>query len=98
VDARRWAEQQLDRLGVRRIGEARLNRARPWSTTWRIESELGTLWLKACGAAGRYEAALTALLAQLAPEWTLQRALQDASDADRQEWGRPVTGWLEELV
>jgi hypothetical protein len=56
------------------------------------------LWLKACGAAGRYEAALTALLAQLAPEWTLQRALPDASDADRHEWGRPVTGWLEELV
>jgi hypothetical protein len=83
VDARRWAEQQLDRLGVRRIGEAKLNRARPWSTTWRIESELGTLWLKACGDAGRYEAALTALLAQLTPEWTLQPL---AIDHDR--------GWL----
>src|SRR5690606_3690517 len=29
-------------------------------------------WLKACGAGGRYEAGLTALLAQVAPEWTLQ--------------------------
>jgi hypothetical protein len=58
----------------------------------------GHVVAEACGAAGRYEAALTAPLAQLAPEWTLQQALPDASDADRHEWGRPVTGWLEELV
>lgn len=83
MGACRWAVQQLDQLGVRRIGEATLNRARPWSTTWCLDTELGTVWLKACGAAGSYEAPLTALLAQLAPEWTLQPL---AIDHDR--------GWL----
>lgn len=67
-----WADEQLAAKGIGRTGAIELHRARPWSTTWHLPSELGTVWLKACGAGGRYEAGLTALLAQVAPEWTLQ--------------------------
>lgn len=67
-----WADAQLAAQGVARTGGFELNRARPWSTTWCTTTQLGTVWLKACGPGGRYEAGLTTLLAQAAPEWTLQ--------------------------
>lgn len=70
--ATQWADEQLAAQGIARTGPVELNRERPWSTTWQMATELGTLWLKACGPGGRYEAGLTALLAQVAPEWTLQ--------------------------
>lgn len=78
-----WTDAQLAAQGVARTGEIELNRERPWSTTWRTTTELGTVWVKTCGAGGRYEAGLTALLAKVAPEWTLQPL---AVDIDR--------GWL----
>lgn len=67
-----WADAQLAANGVGRTAPIELNRSRPWSTTWHTSTELGTVWLKACGPGGRYEAGLTALLAQVAPEWSLQ--------------------------
>jgi len=67
-----WADASLADRGVGRTGDIELNRARPWSTTWRVPTELGTVWLKAGGRGGHYEAGLTALLGQVAPEWTLQ--------------------------
>ena len=78
-----WADEQLAAQGVARTGEIGLNRARPWSTTWCTTTELGVVWIKACGPGSRYEAALSALLATVAPEWSLQPL---AVDIDR--------GWL----
>ncbi|MGH3385689.1 MAG: phosphotransferase [Nocardioidaceae bacterium] len=78
-EAVEWADAQLTRHGAARTGPIEEMRVRPWSSTWRVPTELGTLWLKTCGPGGRYEAALQGLLSVVAPEWVLQPVAVDAA-------------------
>ncbi|MPZ95690.1 MAG: hypothetical protein GEU96_12465, partial [Propionibacteriales bacterium] len=73
-----WADAELARRGAARTGPVDEVRARPWSTTWRIPTELGGMWIKTCGAGGRYEAGLHALLSVATPELVLQPTAVDA--------------------
>jgi hypothetical protein len=57
-------------------GERRLVADRPWSTVWRV----GDLWLKQCKSIWRFEARLTAALAQRWPD--RMPAVVDFDEAD----------------
>jgi hypothetical protein len=62
-----WADEQLDRHGLRRTGPTEEIKSRAWSLVWRIPTSDGPVWFKANGGETRYEAALAAALARWVP-------------------------------
>jgi hypothetical protein len=58
-----WARAQLDSpVEVEPI------KSRPWGRTWRLRGAAGISFVKATGAASRYEAPLTAAVSGVAPD------------------------------
>jgi hypothetical protein len=76
-DAAEWIRRHVDALRIETVHE------RPWSTVLRVETPEGVVWFKANAPELRYEAALTALLAERRPDCVLTPL---ALDPDR--------GWL----
>ena len=83
VEALGWIEGELERLGVRRIGEVEQPHAQWWSTALRIPTTLGALWFKAARPEGAFEARLTPLLAAQWPDRTVELLATD-----------PERGWM----
>ena len=78
-----WAGRRLRERGLAITGEAEQFHVRPWSTVIRLPTERGTVFFKATWPPQRFEAGLTAAIAQWAPD-DVGRTL--AIDAKR--------GWL----
>ncbi|MFG1886303.1 phosphotransferase [Micromonospora sp. NPDC049051] len=74
-----WIGERLGRHGRRIVGPVE-PRVRPWSLVWRVPTDGGDVWFKANNPGTRYEAALLAALARLAPGRVLDPL---AVDADR---------------
>jgi hypothetical protein len=58
AEALGWAEQVLSGLDRRVDGPIEQPHVRPWSTAFRIPTDRGTAWLKACGPGPAYEGPL----------------------------------------
>lgn len=69
--AHTWIIDRLDELGTPVTGPIEEIRSRPWSVTHRAPTSAGTRWFKANITGCRYEAALAAALAEIAPGATL---------------------------
>lgn len=78
-----WAQTQATSRHIRVTGEPQLQRVRPWSALFTLDTTDGALWLKANCRAMAFEPMLHAELAQLAPG-SIQAPL--GVDADR--------GWM----
>ncbi|NES16324.1 MULTISPECIES: phosphotransferase [Micromonospora] len=76
-DAHAWLADELARHGHRVTGEV-TTRVRPWSEVWQVPTAAGPVWFKANNPGTRYEAALLAELARLAPGAVLDPIAVDA--------------------
>jgi hypothetical protein len=63
VEAIAWIDEQLARLGRKRIGGLEQPHVRPWSTVMRVPTTAGPVWFKAAGPGTAYEAGLLEALA-----------------------------------
>jgi phosphotransferase family enzyme len=63
-----WTDGELDRLGLRRVGEVEQPHVRPWSTVIRIPTETGDVWFKANDATLSHEVRVATLLSARMPE------------------------------
>lgn len=63
-----WTDAELDRLGLRRVGEVEQPHVRPWSTVIRIPTEAGDVWFKANDATLSHEVRVATLLSSRMPE------------------------------
>jgi hypothetical protein len=50
------------------VGEIEIMHERPWASVWRVSTEDGVAWFKACAPAQEFEPDLTAALARRSPE------------------------------
>lgn len=66
-----WIDAALRRHQIQRTGPVELVRERPWATVRRVETDHGTVWMKACGRGTAFEAGLYGLLADATPEHVL---------------------------
>jgi hypothetical protein len=66
-EAEGWIRGQVEEHGHRLTGPIRQTRVRPWATQLAVPTEAGRLWFKAGCSAARFEPALHAELARLAP-------------------------------
>jgi Ser/Thr protein kinase RdoA (MazF antagonist) len=66
-----WIDEQLERLGLERIGEPEERRFSPWSRVLRVPASGGPVWAKAVAPGLRHEIAVTQALASLDPELVL---------------------------
>ncbi len=67
-EATAWVDHALGRAGATRTGQPERTRVRPWSMQLRVPTDVGPVWFKACAPALRHEAALTTVLAEVAPD------------------------------
>ncbi len=63
AEAISWVDEQLDRLGRRRVGAVEQPHVRPWSTVMAVPTSAGNVWFKAAGPGTAYEARLLEALA-----------------------------------
>lgn len=69
--AREWIGEQLDRAGLRGVGQLGEPRVRPWSIVIHVPTDGGAVWFKANRAQTVYEPALANVLARQAPDIVL---------------------------
>ncbi len=62
-----WTAAQLVPHAIRLRDALEEARIRPWSALWRVPTDAGLLWLKACAPAMRHEAALFRILQRVKP-------------------------------
>lgn len=82
-EARRWIDDRLSERGRRVVGVVEQPHVTPWSTVLRVPTDAGPCWFKATMGALRHEAAVTALLADAAPDVVPPLLAWD-----------PGTGWM----
>ncbi len=80
--ASRWIQSELTKIGII-TGSIEQSHARPWSAVFRVPTEWGVIYFKACAPALRHEPALTKTLSTWRPD-CLPEVL--AIDAER--------GWM----
>ena len=78
--AREWIGEQLDRAGLRSVGQLGEPRVRPWSIVIHVPTDGSGVWFKANRAQTVYEPALANVLARQAPDIVLTPI---ATDLDR---------------
>ena len=66
--AHAWIDEQVDRLGLVRVGEIEQPHVYPWSTVLRVPTAQGDVWFKANAPELQHEAALVTLVAARVPE------------------------------
>jgi hypothetical protein len=62
-----WVDQQLAAAGRRATGPGESERLVPWSAVWRVPTDGGPVWFKACTVGVRHEPALYDVLVRRAP-------------------------------
>lgn len=58
----RWIHETLTRAGATATGEIEQPHVRPWSTVMKVDTDLGTIWFKACGPGSLHEVRLVEAL------------------------------------
>jgi hypothetical protein len=66
-----WADAELARAGLERVGEPEQPHVQPWSTVFRLPVGDGAVWLKSVGPGSASEPALAEALGRWAPEQAL---------------------------
>ena len=72
AEAAAWIDSCLARRGIERTGAVEAERVRPWGTVLRAPTSAGAVWLKAPGAATRFEVPLYGLLSLRVPDRVLE--------------------------
>ena len=62
-----WVDEQLAAAGRRATGPGESERLVPWSAVWRVPTDGGPVWFKACTVGVRHEPALYDVLVRRAP-------------------------------
>jgi hypothetical protein len=75
-----WDEEQLAAAGRRVTGPGDSERLVPWSAVWRVPTDGGPVWFKACSTGVRHEPALYEVLVRRAPDHVV---IPLATDVDR---------------
>ena len=75
-----WVTDRLAEAGRRATGPADSERLVPWSAVWRVPTDDGPVWFKACTAGVRHEPALYEVLRRRSPGHVLEPL---ADDVDR---------------
>jgi hypothetical protein len=67
--AHSWIDRELHQLNIHRLGAIEQPHIRPWSTVFRIPTNIGNIYFKAVVSRLAYESALTHVLAQRYPHY-----------------------------